>query len=55
MNIHVFGIVTNLIASVVLFGVGAMELNNLTTSVPATLCFIAGVGGIIKIVRERSQ
>lgn len=55
MKIHVFGIITNLLASAVLFGAGAMELNNLTTSVPAALCLIAGVGGIIKIVRERAR
>lgn len=54
MSIHAFGVITNLIASAALFGAGAMNLNNLATSVPATLCLIAGVGGIIKMTKERS-
>lgn len=53
MNIHIFGILTNLIASIALFGAGAMWLNNLATSIPAALCLIAGVGGILKMRKER--
>ena len=37
----------------VLIGAGAMEMNNLVTSVPAILCIIAGICGIIGIKKNK--
>lgn len=49
MKAFIFCIVMNFIAAVVLIGVGAMEMNNLGTSIPAILCIIAGICGIVSI------
>lgn len=45
----IFCVAMNFISAIVLIGAGAMEMNNLVTSVPAILCIIAGICGIIGI------
>ena len=45
----------NFVAAIVLFGQGAAEMNNLDTSIPAILCVIAGVFGIMQIRRDRKE
>ena len=42
----IFCVAMNFISAIVLIGAGAMEMNNLVTSVPAILCIIAGICGI---------
>jgi hypothetical protein len=39
----------NIIAAIVLLGAGATEMNNLGTSIPATLCIAAALLSIIQI------
>ena len=41
----IFCVAMNFISAIVLIGAGAMEMNNLVTSVPAILCIIAGICG----------
>lgn len=53
MRITIFNIVTNMIAAVVLFGVGAHEMNNLMTSIPATLCLIAAILAIVQVKKQK--
>ena len=55
MKAYILGIVMNFVAAIVLFGQGAAEMNNLDTSIPAILCVIAGVFGIIQIRRDRKE
>lgn len=45
-------IVMNFIAAVVLIGAGEMEMNNLRTSIPAILCVVAGIYGIVEIRKK---
>ena len=55
MKVYILGIVMNFVAAIVLFGQGAAEMNNLDTSIPAILCVIAGVFGIMQIRRDRKE
>lgn len=55
MKIYLFNIITNFIAAIVLFGAGSLEMNNLGTSVPATLCLIAGIAGLLRLRKEKSD
>lgn len=48
----IFCVAMNFISAIVLIGAGAMEMNNLVTSVPAILCIIAGICGIIGIKKN---
>ena len=49
----IFCVAMNFISAIVLIGAGAMEMNNLVTSVPAILCIIAGICGIIGIKKNK--
>ena len=49
MKGYIFSIVMNIIAAIALFGAGATELNNLGTSIPAILCVIAAIYGVIQV------
>ena len=49
----VFCIVMNFIAAIVLMGQGALEMNNLQTSIPAVLCILAGLWGIVQIEKKQ--
>ena len=53
MKSNIFSIIMNVVAALILFGVGASELNNLGTSIPATLCIIAAIFAIIQIGKEK--
>lgn len=55
MNRFIFCIVMNFIAAVVLFNVDKTSLNNLGTRIPALLCFIAGIRGIIEIRKYKKN
>lgn len=46
-------IAMNFIAAIVLIGQGASEMNNLQTSIPAVLCILAGLWGIVKIEKKK--
>lgn len=48
----IFCVAMNFISAIVLIGAGAMEMNNLV-SVPAILCIIAGICGIIGIKKNK--
>ncbi|MET0017980.1 hypothetical protein [Oscillibacter sp.] len=52
---YVFGVITNIIAAVVLFGVGAHEMNNLVHSIPAILCLISAFGMILNIKKDKKN
>lgn len=49
----IFCIVMNLIAAIVLIGRGASEMSNLQTSIPAVLCILAGLWGIVQIEKQK--
>ena len=51
----IFCVAMNFISAIVLIGAGAMEMNNLVTSVPAILCIIAGICGIIGIKKNNKK
>ena len=53
MKAVVFSVVMNFVAAVVLFSAGATEMNNLGTSIPAILCVIAGICGIVWIKKNK--
>ncbi len=53
MKSYIFSIVMNVIAAITLFGIGAAEMNNLGTSIPAGLCVIAAILAIIQVRKER--
>lgn len=55
MKAYIFSILMNIIAAIVMFGEGATKMNNLGTSVPATLCVIAAISAIIQIRKERKS
>lgn len=55
MKMYIFGAITNIIAAVVLFGVGALEMNNLAHSIPAILCLIAAFGMISNIRKDKNN
>ncbi len=53
MKAYIFSILMNIIAAIVLLGEGATKMNNLGTSIPATLCVIAAIFALIQIRKER--
>ena len=53
MKAVIFSVVMNYVAAVVLLGAGATEMNNLGTSIPAILCVIAGICGIVWIKKNK--
>ena len=52
MKAFVFCIIANFIAAAALIGAGALEMNNLGTSIPAILCTIAGIWGIVSLKKK---
>ena len=54
MKTFVFCIVMNFVAAVVLIGAGGMEMNNLGTGIPAVLCAVAGVCGILQLSKKKT-
>ena len=53
MNTMIFSTIMNFIAAVILIGIGAKEMNNLVTSIPAIFCGIAGICGIMEIKKKQ--
>lgn len=53
MKVYIFSIIMNFIAAVVLFGVGSLEINNLVTSLPATLCVVASICGLLSLYKQK--
>lgn len=53
MKTFIFCVIMNFIASIILFGIGGMEMNNLGTSIPAILCIVAGICGIIELSKHK--
>ena len=51
MKWFMFCVAMNFIAAIVL--IGATELNNLGTNVPALLCIAAGICGLIEIRKNK--
>ena len=45
----------NFIAFIVLIGAGQHKMNNLGTSIPAIVCLIAGIRGVIDVRRNRNK
>lgn len=55
MKSYIFSILMNIVAAIVLFGKGATEINNLETSIPATLCVIAAIFSTIQVGKEKKS
>jgi hypothetical protein len=55
MKSYIFSILMNIVAAIVLFGKGATEINNLETSIPATLCVIAAIFSAIQVGKEKKS
>ncbi len=52
---YIFSIAMNIIAAIVLFGKGSLDINNLGTSIPATLCIVAAILAIVQIKKEKEN
>ena len=52
MRACIFSVIMNIVAAIILFGKGALEMNSLETGIPAVLCIIAAILVIIQIRKE---
>ena len=53
MRSCIFSVIMNIVAAIILFGKGALEMNSLETGIPAVLCIIAAILVIIQIRKEK--
>ncbi|SFI80657.1 hypothetical protein SAMN02910435_00788 [Ruminococcaceae bacterium D5] len=53
MRACIFSVIMNIVAAIILFGKGALEMNSLETGIPAVLCIIAAILVIIQIRKEK--
>ena len=53
MKAYIFSSIMNLVAAIVLFGVGSSKISNLETSIPAVICVIAFIVSTIQLHKEK--
>ena len=53
MRACIFSVIMNIVAAIILFGKGALEMNSLETGIPAVLCIMAAILVIIQMRKEK--